>query len=75
LLDRFSGALLKYRDISQQRNHAEDDHDNPRDLLGAPVERQQVDQIQNQNDDQKRDQYAYKHPEIPLKRRTAAVPN
>jgi len=58
-------TLLEHRDVLQQRNHAEDDHDDPRDLPGAAVERQQVDQIQDENDDEKCHEYTYKHPEIP----------
>jgi hypothetical protein len=50
---------LENRDIFQQGNHAEDDHDHTYDLLGAAVERQQVDQIQNENNDEKRDKHTY----------------
>src|ERR1700689_4523199 len=57
----------EHRDIFQQRNHAEDDHHDACDLLGAAVERQQVDQVQDQNDDEKRDEYADQHLKIPLK--------
>jgi hypothetical protein len=56
---------LEHRDVFQQRDYAEDNDDDARDLLGAAVERQQVDQIQDENDDEKRDEYAHKHPENP----------
>src|SRR4051794_22551958 len=45
-------------DVFQQRDHADDDHDDARDLLGAAIQRQQVDQVRNQNDDQKRHECA-----------------
>ena len=53
--------LLKHRDIFEQRNHAEDNHDDAHDLFGAATERQQIDEIQNQNNDQKSDERTYKH--------------
>jgi hypothetical protein len=56
---------LKHRDVFQERNHAENDHDNARDLLGAAIERQHVDQIQNENDDEKCDEYTYEHAKAP----------
>jgi hypothetical protein len=56
---------LKYRDVFQQRNDAEDNDDDPRDLLGAAVERQQIDQIEDQNNDQKRDECADNHRKPP----------
>jgi hypothetical protein len=52
-------ARLKHRDIFQQGNHAEDDHDHAHDLLGAAVERQQVDQIKNENNDEKSNECTY----------------
>ena len=52
---------LDHRDVFQQRDHADDDHDDARDLLGAAVERQQVDQIENENNDEKRDECTDKH--------------
>jgi hypothetical protein len=57
---------LKYRDVFQQGNHAEDDYDDARDLLGAAIDRQQIDQVENKNNDHKRDQRTDKHPEIPF---------
>lgn len=39
--------LLKDRDVFQQRNDAENDHDDPCDLFGAAIERQQIDQIES----------------------------
>jgi hypothetical protein len=56
---------LKHRDIFEQRDHAEDDYDDAHDLFGAPVDRQQVDQIENQNNDEKRNEYAYEHLKFP----------
>jgi len=57
----------RHRDIFQQRNHTEDDHHDGAICLAPAVERQQVDQVQDQDDDEKRDEYADKHPKIPLK--------
>jgi hypothetical protein len=37
-----------------------------RDLRGAAIERQQVDQIKNKNNDEKRYQRAHKHSKSPL---------
>src|SRR5262245_18059566 len=49
---------LEHRKILQQRNHPENDHDHANDLSGATVERQHIDQIEYQNDDKERDEYA-----------------
>jgi len=38
----------KRRDVFQQRDHAEDDDDHPADLLGAAIDRQHVDQMENE---------------------------
>jgi hypothetical protein len=69
----FAGAFLlglnqpsEYRDVFQQRDHAEDDDDDARDLLGATIERQQVNQIENKNNDEKRNQYTHKHRNSPM---------
>jgi hypothetical protein len=59
---------LKYRDVFQQRNDAENDDDDTRDLLGATVERQQVDQIENENNDKKCDEHTDKHLKTPCER-------
>src|SRR5258708_16596078 len=58
---RLGAASLKHRDVFQQRDHAEDDDDDARDLLGAAVERQQVDQIENENNDEKCNQRDHQH--------------
>jgi hypothetical protein len=60
-----SAKLLKYCDVFQQRNYAKDDHDDARDLLGAAVDRQQVDQIENKDNDEKRNQRTNKHRDSP----------
>jgi len=65
----FSSALLKHRDVFQQRDHPEDDDDDAADLLGAAVERQQVDEIENEDYDEKRDEYAGKHAGAPSARK------
>ncbi len=44
--------------IPQQRQDADNDDDGLDDLLGAPVEGKAVDEIKNQNDDEKGDQDA-----------------
>jgi hypothetical protein len=56
---------LKHRDVFQQRDHAEHDHDDAADLFGAAVERQQVDEIEDQDNDEKRDEYADEHAGAP----------
>src|SRR5450432_2173416 len=66
----FCEAALKYRDVFQQRDHAEDDHDDAANLLGAAVERQHVDEIEDEDNDEKRDEYADKHAG-PLRRESA----
>jgi hypothetical protein len=49
-------SLLEYREIFQQRDDADDDDNDPRDLFGAAIERQHVDQIEDQNNNEKCDQ-------------------
>src|ERR1700759_4643255 len=51
-------ARLEHRDVFQQREHAEDDDDDPADLLGAAVDRQHVDQIEDEDDDKECDKRA-----------------
>jgi hypothetical protein len=48
----------EHREIFQDRNDTDDDDDGTDDLLGAAVDRKQVDQIQNKNDDKKCNQDA-----------------
>jgi hypothetical protein len=52
---------LKHRDVFQQRDHAENDDDDPADLLGATVERQHVDEIENKDNDKKGNKYTDDH--------------
>jgi hypothetical protein len=59
-------ALLKYCEIAQQRENADNDDDHAHDLFGAAVDRQHVDQIENQNDDEESDQSANKKTHIIL---------
>ena len=59
LIRNQTNSALKHRDVFQQGNHAKDDHDDAHDLLGTAVERQQVDQIQNENNDEKCDNRTY----------------
>src|SRR3954452_18393485 len=61
----FLAPISLERDVLQERNHPEDDHDNPRDLFGAAVQRQQVDQIKDENNDQKGNQRAHQHVDSP----------
>jgi len=49
---------LEHREILEQRNHADDDHDRADDLSGAGVERQHVDEIEDQNDNKEGDDHA-----------------
>src|SRR5271155_4157300 len=61
---RISGKImlrLKYREVAQQRENADDDHDHAHDLLGAAVDRQHVDEIKDENDDDKGNQDADEH--------------
>jgi hypothetical protein len=51
-------AILEDSEVAQQRNYADDNHDNTHDLFGAAVDRQQVDEIKDENDDDERDQNA-----------------
>jgi hypothetical protein len=44
--------------VLQQRNYADDDHDDAHNLLGATVDRQQIHEIKDENDDDKRDENA-----------------
>lgn len=45
-------------DVFQQRNDANDDDDNASDLFRARIHRQHADEIEHENDDEKRDQEA-----------------
>src|SRR4051812_14209105 len=57
-------------EILQQRQHADNDHDDTDDLLGAALDRQHVDKIENENDHQESDQDADEdgHGRIPCRR-------
>jgi hypothetical protein len=57
---------LKHREILQQRYDADNDDDDARDLPGASVERQHVDEIENENNDKKRDENADQHRQPPV---------
>jgi hypothetical protein len=46
--------------VLQQRNYADDDHDSAHNLLGATVDRQQIHEIKDENDDDKRNENADK---------------
>src|SRR5258708_39783724 len=48
------------REVAQQRDDADDDNDHAHDLPGAAVDRQHVDEIEHENDDDKSDQRADK---------------
>jgi hypothetical protein len=56
LFSRVQPRFLEYREIFQQRDDADDDDNDPRDLFGAAIERQHVDQIEHQNNNEKCDQ-------------------
>jgi hypothetical protein len=58
-------AGLYHLDQSQQRDDANDNNDNARDLLGAAIERQEVDQVKNKDNDDERDESTDKHPKTP----------
>src|SRR5580693_7290685 len=49
---------LEYSEVFQQRDYAEDDDHHAHDLLGAAVHRQHVDEIKDEDDDDKGDQCA-----------------
>ena len=48
----------RHPEVFQQRQDADDDDDDAHDLLGAAVDRQHVDEIENENDDEERDENA-----------------
>jgi hypothetical protein len=48
--------ILEDREVPQQRDYADNDHDDTDDLLGAAVDRQHVDEVKHQNNNDKRDQ-------------------
>src|SRR5882762_2167192 len=50
--------VSEHRDVLQKRDHAEHDDDDAADLLGAAVERQHVDEVEHENNDEKGDEYA-----------------
>jgi hypothetical protein len=54
---------LEHVDIFQQCQNADHDHDDLDDLFRAPVDRQHIDEIEDQDNDQERDQNAdeYRH--------------
>jgi hypothetical protein len=52
------GERAEYGEVFQQRNDANDDHNDAHDLPGAAIDRQHVDEIKHQNDDQEGDEHA-----------------
>jgi hypothetical protein len=58
-------SISENRNVFQQRNDAEDDHHNARDLLGATIDRQHVDQIEDENNDKKCNQGTNNHFDFP----------
>ena len=54
-------AYNNSQDTTNVYSDADDDDDDARDLLGAAVERQHVDQIKNENNDKESDEYADEH--------------
>jgi hypothetical protein len=57
---RAMSAILEDGKVSQQRDYTDDDHNDAYDLLGATINRQQVDEIKDENDDDECDQNADK---------------
>src|SRR5215475_7746223 len=53
-----TAPILEDREVAQQGQDADDDHDHAHDLLGAAVDRQHVDEVKHENDDDERDQGA-----------------
>src|SRR5215510_4449426 len=53
---RLRSRTSKDGQVFQHRDDADDDHDDTRNVLGAAVEGQHIDQIEDENDNQKRDQ-------------------
>jgi hypothetical protein len=51
-------AILEDREVPQQRYYADNDDDNAHDLFGAAVDRQHVDEVEDENDDDECDQNA-----------------
>src|SRR5262249_18316558 len=52
---------LEYREILQQRDHANHDDDHAHDLLGAGVKRKHVDKIKHEDNDEESDEHADEH--------------
>jgi hypothetical protein len=53
-------AALEDRKVPQEREDTDDDDNDSDDLFGSAVDRQQVDEIQHQNDDDESDKRADK---------------
>jgi hypothetical protein len=53
-------AFLEDREIAQERENADDDDDDLRDLFHFSVERKHIDEIENENDDENGDEKADK---------------
>src|SRR3954469_11793515 len=70
---RATKARLEHGQIFQQRHDADDDDDDARDLLGAAVHRQHVDEIKNEDDDEKSNEYADQHRKAPFRHVADAV--
>lgn len=53
--------------IAQQRYDADDDHDDPGNLFGLPVNRQHANKVKDQHDDKEGDEKAdkYAHGDVP----------
>jgi hypothetical protein len=55
LNEKDSELALEGGEILQHRNDADNDHDHTNDLLRTPVDRQHVDEIEHEDDDEERD--------------------
>jgi hypothetical protein len=68
---------LKDREVTQQRQDADYDHDDAHDLFGAAVDRQHVDEIEDEDDDKKGDQDAdedrHENPRVEIIERTFPI--
>jgi hypothetical protein len=54
-------SLLEHRDVFEKRDHAEHNDDDAANLFGAAIDRQHVDEVEDENNDQKGDEYADQH--------------
>ena len=55
-----NAAILEDSKVTQQRDYADDDHNGTYDLFGTAINRQQIDEVEDENDNDESDQNADK---------------